>query len=96
MWRVILVFAVALVVGNATGILDTCDATCFDDDGGKQCPPSCPTCTCPGHAVPTMLSVQMAAAITPVSTHVIEMQSPTVVRGRQAPEPVTRPPIVWS
>ena len=94
MWRVIIVLAAALVVGNATGIFDTCDGTCLDDDRGAQCPPSCPTCTCAGHATPSVLPVQVAMLVRPLASHVVEMQPSAVVRGRQAPAPLTRPPIV--
>ena len=94
MWRVIFVLAAALIVGHASGIFDSCDdGSCVDDDRGAPCPPSCPTCTCAGHATPSLLPVQVSTVLRSVSSHVVEMQYPRIVRGRHAPAPLTRPPI---
>ena len=95
MWRVIFILAAALMVGNATGVLDSCDASCVDDDGGKQCPPSCPTCTCAGHAALSMPPLTVVEVAAPVATQIIDMLVPSVIRGEEAPEPLTRPPIAW-
>ncbi len=94
MWRVILVFAAALVVANTTGLLPEADSVeCSDDADGKDCPPTCPTCTCAWHGLKTALAPVFEVRTVDVTSRTLELPPPTVGHGQLDPAPWTRPPI---
>jgi len=94
-WRVILLFAAVLVIGNATGLIpESDDVTCTNEDGGKQCPPTCPTCTCAWHTLKTAPAPQILLKKLQFVARAVELPAPTEVHGQLAPPPMTRPPIV--
>lgn len=93
-WRVVLLFACALVAADATGLLANCDQTCLDDTDGKSCPPACPTCSCAGHAVRIM--IPHAEGVTGVAAgeaRDLDMPAVATAHSRRAPAPLIRPPI---
>lgn len=92
--RVIFVLAAALVVADATGLVDQCDEiSCTDEEPGKQCPPSCPTCTCAMHTLQSLPTVYQVEIRLPGPACSIELPPPVDADGRGAPAPSTRPPI---
>jgi len=94
-WRVIFVLAAAFVVANTTGMLPEGDDTeCADECDGKQCPPTCPTCTCAWHALKTAPSAVVELTPIELTSRTMELPPPGGADGRTAPPPTTRPPIV--
>ena len=94
MWRIVLVFAAALVVANTTGLLPEGDATeCADCDGGKQCPPTCPTCTCALHSLKTVPAPVFEVRTVELTSRTVELPPLDGWHGLLAPAPTTRPPI---
>jgi hypothetical protein len=95
MGRVILLLATMLVVADATGLLaEADDVCCADEDGGKQCPPSCPTCACPWHTTKTAPAPQILSKTVELVARTVELPTPADAHGQLAPQPSTRPPIV--
>lgn len=95
MWRVIFILAAALVVANTTGLLPEGDDTeCADEDGGKQCPPTCPTCTCAWHSLKTALTPVLEMRPIDLTSLTVELPPPDDAQGQLVPPPTTRPPIV--
>jgi hypothetical protein len=93
-WRIVLIFTAALVVANTTGLLPEGDDTeCVDEDGGKQCPPTCPTCTCAWHTLNSAPVAVFEVQPIELSSRIVALPQPTAWRGRLAPAPTTRPPI---
>lgn len=94
MWRIILIFAAALVVANTTGLLTEGDDTeCADESDGKKCPPTCPTCTCAWHSLKTAPSPVFEVRAIELTSRTVELPTPTTGHGQLAPAPWTRPPI---
>jgi hypothetical protein len=63
---VVLVLGFVYAEGGWTGFAPGfCESPCPDDDGGSQCPPSCPDCACCPHVAPA------AAVPAPVATIVV-------------------------
>ena len=95
MWRVVLIFAAALVVADTTGALPECDDTeCTDEGNGKQCPPTCPTCTCVWHTLKTAPISLVEMPPIDFTSLIVELPPVRGAHGRLAPAPITRPPIV--
>ena len=95
MWRFVLIFAVALVVANTTGLLPEGDAVaCADDRDGKQCPPTCPTCVCAWHSLQSAPAAIVELTSLELSSAAAELPAPGGSDGRAIPPPTTRPPIV--
>lgn len=92
MWRVIFMFLAILMVGNATGLIPDADEVACTDDDGKECPPTCPTCTCAAHQVKTAPVALVEIATVELSWNV-ELPPLPAVHGRLAPDLVHRPPI---
>lgn len=70
--RVVLIVALILAVGQATGALWFGEDACASDDcgdaaSGKACPPNCPTCTC----VPAVQTL-------PATRVVVDLEPPRV------------------
>jgi len=95
MWRVIILLATMLVVADATGFMaEADDVCCTDEDGGRQCPPTCPSCTCAWHTVKTAPTAQIQITTVRLETQTAAPPAPAEAHGRLAPQPITRPPIV--
>ena len=95
MWRVVLVLAAALVVGDATGLIPEGDDTeCIDECAGKQCPPTCPTCTCGWHSLQSAPTPLLEMSPIELTTRTVDLPPPADADGLSAPAPTTRPPIV--
>jgi hypothetical protein len=93
-WRVIFIFVAVLVVANTTGLLPEGDDTeCADRDEGKQCPPTCPTCTCAWHSLKSAPTQVIELTPIELTSRAVELPPPSGTDGRIAPAPVTRPPI---
>ena len=94
-WRIVLIFAAFLLVGDATGLLPEGDAVaCNDEPDGKQCPPTdCPTCTCGWHSTQRAPAIRVEITPIVVSSRTIESPIPVEAHGRLAPPPMLRPPI---
>ncbi len=94
MWRIVFIFAAALVVANTTGLLPEGDDTaCADGDGGKQCPPTCPTCTCAWHSLKTAPAPLFEVRAVELTSRTVEPPTLDAWHGLLAPAPWTRPPI---
>ena len=95
MWRVVFIFTAALVVANTTGLLpEGDDVECADESDGKQCPPTCPTCTCAWHSLKTALTPVLEMRPIDLTSLTVELPSPDAAHGQLVPPPTTRPPIV--
>jgi len=97
-WRVLIIFAVALVVANTTGLLPEGDDVRCADDGGSDghrtpCPPTCPTCTCAWHSLKSAPTAVIEIKPLELTSSAAELPSPRGADGRTAPPPTTRPPI---
>lgn len=98
MWRVVFIFLAVLVVGNTTGLLPEGDDPQCADEGanngdGKQCPPSCPTCTCAWHSLKTTPTPVFEVRAIEFSSRTVDLPAPTTGDGQLVPAPTTRPPI---
>jgi hypothetical protein len=91
-WRAIFLLLTVLMVGNATGLIPDADEIACSDDEGKECPPSCPTCTCASHQAKTAAIVQIELVQVEL-TWSVELPPLRAVHGRLAPLFVNRPPI---
>ncbi len=95
MWRFVLIFAVALVVANTTGLIPEGDnVECADESDGKQCPPTCPTCVCAWHSLKSTLTAIVELKSLELTSAAAEPPAPGGSDGRAIPPPTTRPPIV--
>jgi len=91
--RIIAIVAACLFAGDATRLLSEEDGIECCDGDGKQCPPTCPACTCAWHSLkPAPTTVVEIKPIT-MTTRLVDLPSPTVGHGRLAPPPTIRPPI---
>lgn len=89
-----LIFAAALVVANTTGLLPEGDDTeCADGDCGKQCPPTCPMCTCAWHSLKTAPAPLFEVRAVELTSRTVELPPLDGWHGQLAPAPMTRPPI---
>lgn len=101
-WRVIFIFAAALIVANTTGLLpEADDAQCAGDGAGRTddghrtpCPPTCPTCTCAWHSLKTAPTAVIEIKSLELTSSAAELPPPRGADGLTAPPPTTRPPIV--
>jgi len=93
-WRIVFLLAAALVVANTTGLLPEGDSTeCADEPDGKQCPPTCPTCTCAWHSLKTTPSAVFEVRAIVLTSRTVELPPLTTGHGQLAPAPWIRPPI---
>ena len=70
--RILMIVALILGFGQATGVVwfgeDTCASDdCNDASSGKACPPNCPTCAC-APAAQTLPATRIVVAIEPPRT----------------------------
>ncbi|HEY4183297.1 MAG TPA: hypothetical protein VGM90_41020 [Kofleriaceae bacterium] len=94
MWRVLLIFAVVLMAGDATGLIPEADeVACADEANGKQCPPSCPSCTCAWHSMTPAPVAGIELATIVRATRAVDLPELRAQHGRLAPDLVHRPPI---
>lgn len=94
MWRLVLIFAAALVVGHASGLIPEGDEVgCTDEQDGKQCPPTCPACTCVWHSLKTAPVARVELARVEWIARAVELPHARDGQGRLAPAPALRPPI---
>jgi len=91
--RVILILALCLVVGDATGLLAEGDEVGCTDGDGARCPPTCPTCTCAWHALKTAPTATVELRPIDRTARTVDPPPPAVGHGRITPAPSTRPPI---
>ncbi len=95
MWRLVFVFAAALVVADSAGLLPEGDDTeCSDECAGKQCPPTCATCTCAWHSLRSAPTTLLEMAPIELTSRTVDLPPPDAADGLTAPAPTTRPPIV--
>lgn len=92
-WRVIILFAAALVVANTTGLLPENDDDACVDQGEGQCPPTCPTCPCAWHALQSLPTAAVEITALALTAPAAELPPPRGAAGRNPPPPITRPPI---
>lgn len=97
MWRVILILAACLVVADTTGLLPEDESVeCADEAAGRQCPPTCPTCTCAWHSLKTAPPPTHQLRPILLTARQVDLPPPAAARGRLAPPPSIRPPILPS
>jgi hypothetical protein len=95
MWRIVIILATVLVVGDATGLIPEADEIgCADEADGKQCPPTCPTCTCAWHSLKTAPAPHIALTAIDLIERTVELPANRDGHGLLAPAPAHRPPIV--
>ena len=94
MLRILVLVIAMLVVADATGLVEACDAACLDDAEGKQCPPACPTCVCVGQAVTPVPAAPVAiTCATPSHCRQLAVPALVTILGQLARAPALRPPI---
>ena len=95
MWRIVLILAAVLLAGNATGLIPEGDEVgCTDEPDGKQCPPTCATCTCVWHSLKTAPSMPIELNTIELTARAVELPPAREGHGLIAPAPEQRPPIV--
>ena len=94
MWRIVLIFAAILVVGDVTGLFPEVDEIgCRDEPEGKHCPPTCQTCTCAFHSLKTAPASVVELKTVELTARTIELPPAHDGHGLLAPAPAQRPPI---
>ena len=89
--RIVFLVAATFVVANTTGLLPEGDETACCD--GKQCPPTCPSCTCAWHSITTAPVAIFEVPAIALMDRAVELPTPRAGDGQRAPAPSTRPPI---
>ena len=82
------------MVGDATGLIPEGDEIgCADEPDGKQCPPTCPTCTCACHSLKTAPVPLVELNEIELAARASELPPARPFHDRFAPAPAQRPPI---